>query len=69
MISYEPLWETMHKKNISTYKLMKTYGISSHTIHSLKHDCSINMSTLEDLCRILECGPQDVVQFCFDDEK
>ena len=66
MISYEPLWETMRKKNITTYKLIKIHGISSHTIDTLRHDRSITMNTLENLCRILECEPQDVVKFYFD---
>lgn len=69
MISYEPLWETMRQKNITTYKLMKEHSISSHTIDTLKHDGSITMNTLENLCRILECEPQQIVKFVFGEEK
>ena len=28
LITYEPLYETMKKKNISTYKLLNEFGIS-----------------------------------------
>ncbi len=69
MISYEPLWETMRNKGVTTYKLMKEYKISSHTIDTLKHDGSVTMHTLENLCRILECEPQHVVKFYFDEEQ
>ena len=63
MISYKPLWETMESKNISTYALIYKYGLSSHTIHNLKHNKGINVDTLEKLCKILECTPNDVIEF------
>lgn len=63
MISYKPLWETMESKNISTYALIYKHGLSSHTIHNLKHNKGINVDTLEKLCKILECTPNDVIEF------
>lgn len=62
MISYAPLWETLKEKNISTYKLINTFEISSQTIHSLKHNKGISIYTLEKLCLILDCTPNDIVQ-------
>ena len=47
MISYEPLWETMDKKGISTYTLINQHGINPRTINNLKHSKSITMHTLE----------------------
>ena len=32
MIDFSPLWETMKKKNISTYKLITQYNVSKGTI-------------------------------------
>ncbi len=49
MISYAPLWNTMKQQNITTYKLITQYNISSRTIHNLKHNQSITMYTLENL--------------------
>jgi len=63
MISYEPLWQTMAEQGVSTYKLIHTYGISSSTIYSLKHNQSITMNTLETLCKILNCTADSVVKF------
>lgn len=63
MISYEPLWQTMKNKNISTYSLIKNYGFDAHTLHSLKCNQSITMNTLETLCRLLACTPNDIVKF------
>lgn len=63
MISYAPLWNTMKQQNITTYKLITQYNISSRTIHNLKHNQSITMYTLEILCDVLNCTPNDIVQF------
>jgi len=62
IISYEPLWETMHKKNISQYYLLKN-GIDNKTLDSLKKDKNITMYTLEKLCSLIECTPNDIIRF------
>lgn len=67
MISYEPLWRTMREKNISTYMLIHKYNVASKTVYNLKHNKSITMYTLCRLCEILECTPNDVVEFFYGD--
>lgn len=62
MVSYEPLWQTMKEKNISQYRLLKS-GIDNKTLDSLKKNKNITMITLENLCKILDCTPNDVVRF------
>lgn len=63
MINYEPLWQTMKQKNITTYALINKHGIPSSTINSLRHNNNITMLTLEKLCNILNCTPDQVVKF------
>ena len=53
MISYEPLFKTLKKRNISIYKLINTYHISRGTIDNLKHNRSITMSSLNQLMETL----------------
>ena len=62
MIDYSPLWNTMSEKNISQYYLLK-HGVDNKTLDSLKKGKSITMLTLEKLCTILGCTPNDVVVF------
>lgn len=69
MLSYEPLWKTMKEKNISTYTLIFKHEIPSKTIYNIKHNKSITMYTLERLCKILNCTPNDVVEFINDEEE
>ena len=61
MITYKPFYETLKRKNVSTYKLINTYGISRSLLDRLKHDKPISTVTLNDLCEILECEVQDIV--------
>lgn len=68
MIVYEPLWETMKKKNISTYSLIKNYNISKNTIFRLKYNKGISTLLLNDLCNILNCKVDDVLLYIPDKE-
>ena len=66
MITYEPLYKTMKEKNVSTYKLINTYGISRSLLDRLKHNKPISTVTLNDLCTILQCRVEDVLLFTQD---
>ncbi len=63
MVSYTPLWETMRKKGITTYALISKHKIQSKTIYNLKHNKNITTITLEKLCDILECTPNEILEF------
>lgn len=63
MINYAPLWDTMKERGITTYTLITKHNINPRTINNLKHNKSITMDTLEKLCLILDCSPNDVVSF------
>ncbi len=62
MISYEPLWETMKRKGVTTYTLIKQYGFSKGTLDSLKQGRNISTATLDDLCDILDCDVEEVLR-------
>lgn len=62
MIDYSPLWETMRRKNISQYKLLQS-GIDNKTLDALKKNKNITLLTVEKLCRILDCTPNEIVIF------
>ena len=62
IISYRPLWETMKKKEISQYALLKA-GIDNRTLNNLKKGKNITLLTLEKLCNIIDCTPNDIIEF------
>ena len=62
MISYAPLWETMKRKNATTYTLQVKGEISSSTVRRLKANESVSTNTLDALCRILDCELDDIIE-------
>ncbi len=65
MIDYSPLWDTMRRKGISQYYLLKN-GIDPKTLDRLRNNCNVTMLTLEKLCTLLNCTPNDIVIFSSD---
>lgn len=62
MISYDPLWETLKRKGISTYTLIKNYSFSRGTLDSLKQNRNVSTATMNDLCNILSCRIEEVLK-------
>ena len=62
MIDFSPLWKTMQERKITQYQLLKS-GIDNKTLDSLKKNKNITLLTLEKLCRIIGCTPNDIVEF------
>lgn len=61
IISYEPFYNTLARKNITEYELIFKYGMSSNTIHPMKHGKPITTTTLDVICDILQCNVEDVI--------
>lgn len=62
MINYAPLWETMRKKGVTQYRLIKHYRISAAQINRMKKNMSVSAHTLEAFCKILDCRVEDVIE-------
>lgn len=66
MITYEPLWETMKRKNATTYTLRfkgNPYNVDSSTIRRMKAGLSVSTNTLDAICNILDCDILDIIQY------
>ena len=63
MISYEPFYKTLKKKNISTYKLINDYKVSRSLLDRLKHNKPISTVTINDLCTFLDCRVEDILMY------
>ena len=68
MIDYSPFWNTLKHSKESTYTLINTYRISSSTIDKLRKNKPLNTTTLNDLCRILNCDVQNICHYIPCDE-
>ena len=63
MIIYTPFWKTLKSSQESTYTLIHKHRISSSTIDKLRKNKPITTTTLNDLCRILNCSVQDIIAY------
>lgn len=67
MIVYNRLWETMKKKGISQYKLIKDYKVSSGQLDRLRKNENVSTFTLNQLCNILDCSLDEIVEYIKDE--
>ena len=63
MIIYKKLWATLKEKNISQYKLINTYGISTGQLDRLRKNDNVSTYTLDSLCKILNCKLEDIAEY------
>lgn len=63
MILYDPFWQTLKDKKISTYALIQKHGMSSSTLSRLRNNAPITTTTLNDLCRFLDCSVEDILKY------
>ena len=52
----------MKEKHVSQYQLLKS-GIDNKTLDSLKKGENVTLLTIEKLCTILDCTPNEIVKF------
>lgn len=60
MIEYSPFWQTLKTSNETTYTLIHKHHVSSATIDKLRKNKPLTTTTINDLCRILNCKIEDV---------
>ena len=63
MITYHPFWATLRNSSETTYTLIKNHRISSSTIDKLRKDKPITTTTINDLCRILGCNVEHILEY------
>lgn len=69
MISFDKLWITLKEYNISQYKLIKEYKVSTGQLDRLRKNGNVNTYTLDQLCKILNCKLEDIAEFIDDRDK
>ena len=62
MINYAPFWQTLAANGITQYQLINQYGVSTGTLDALRKNRSITLNTVQDLCMILHCPIEDIVE-------
>lgn len=68
VIVYNRFWATLKASAQSTYTLINKHHISSSTIDKLRKNKPLNTTTLNDLCRILDCRLEDIAEYVHSDD-
>lgn len=63
MIVYNRFWVTLRASGESTYTLITRHHISSSTIDKLRKNKPVTTTTINDLCRILKCGTESILEY------
>ena len=66
MVDYSPLWDTMQKRKITQYTLLKDKVLDNHTLDRLKKGSKYNACNPRTHMQYLSCTPNDVVSFTDD---
>ena len=66
-ILYTKLFELMDKKNLKPYHL-RVRGIHAAVMDRLVKNHNVNTLTINNLCRLLNCQPGDIMEYVPDTE-
>lgn len=69
MISYQPFWQTLEKRGITTYQLIYKMGILPDTIQRMRDKKPITTKTINKLCISLECSVGDILEYVYVDNE
>ena len=62
MFSYKPLLKLLVDKNMTKTQLREQLGISMATLAKISKNEYISMKVLDDICSLLNCKIQDIVE-------
>ena len=57
----------MKEKNVSQYRLIKDYKVSTGQLDRLRKNGNVNTFTLDQLCKILNCRLEDIAEYIEDE--
>ncbi|UAL08074.1 MAG: helix-turn-helix transcriptional regulator [Candidatus Methanogranum gryphiswaldense] len=60
----------MADRKMSLNELAQRVGISNVNLSNIKTGkiCAIRFSTLDGICRVLDCQPGDILEYCDEDD-
>ena len=64
--SYNRLWKLMIDKKINKTTLRREAGITSNAMAKMGKDQPVSVEVLAKICRVLDCGLEDVVEIIDD---
>ena len=67
-VNYKKLFHLMIEKNLSNSDLKRKAGFSGNILTRLKRNRYVSLESIESICRVLECGVDDILEFVPEEE-
>ena len=68
-VSYKKLFHMMIEKEMTNAELQQKAGFSANIITRLKRNGYISLESIENICRVMECGVEDILEFVPDENE
>lgn len=68
-ICYDRLFHMMIDKKITNAQLKELTGVSANIITRLKRNEYVSLESIEKICKTLDCGVDDILEFQYQNEK
>ena len=62
-VSYKKLFHLLIEKDMTNAQLQQKAGFSGNIITRLKRNGYISLESIENICQVLECGVDDILEF------
>ena len=68
-VNYNKLFHLLIKKEMSNADLQRQAGFSANIITRLKRNEYIKLQSIESICKALDCGVDDILDFILDGDQ
>ena len=65
-VTYKKLFHLLIERDMTTTTLQQQAGFSSNIIPRMKRNGYVSLDTIENICRTLNCGVDDILEFVSD---
>lgn len=69
MIAYYKLMDILNRKCMKKIELQKLIGCSPNTMAALSKNRPVKLETINEICKVLNCQPGDILEYIPDDIK
>jgi len=68
-VTYKKLFHLLIDKGMTNVELMEKAGFSANIITRLKRDEYVSIESIEKICKVLQCGVDDILEFVNKEEQ
>ena len=68
-VSYKKLFHMMIEREMTNAELQQKAGFSANIITRLKRNGYISLESIENICRVMDCGVDDILEFVPDENE